>query len=93
MKRAIVLFVLLLTACGDEMIDRSDACQEQADYWCGIGGVRADRCAALYVGLCSAEGDEQVGVDGHVQCLDELAETAPPWTWDRVPAACVETWR
>ena len=36
--------------------------------------------------------DEDVANDEQDACLDALAATAPPWTWDRIPAACTSTW-
>ena len=91
MIRAAVLALILVGCGGSEPLPRTDACAEQADYWCGIGGIRADRCAARYVELCAVT-EEDVEVDDQGACLDALAATPPPWTWDRVPAECHATW-
>lgn len=74
-------------------IARNIACQEQAENWCGTGGIGAQRCQERYRSQCTAQTTTPVLVRLHETCLDDMSNVAPPWNDSRIPSSCRQTWR
>lgn len=93
MKPFLVLLSLLaVTACaGDpELIDRGEACAEQAAAWCAAAVPGDDDCSPWYVEQC--DGPEPMLLDDHAACMDVLAGLADHRELPIVPGECFATW-
>ncbi len=95
--RHLIALSLTLAACTSEPADstmpRDQACQEQADAWCGRLGYQgsASGCHIWYVSQ-ECEGhphSNTVLLSAQDACLDAIATTATP---SIEPDACRRTW-
>lgn len=95
--RAAAMLALALTACTAiaTPMPRTEACQEQADAWCGVldpgRPATASGCGIVYRHWCGAGGE--VSPDAQDVCLQALGDMKPdPLTGYAVPRACQATW-
>lgn len=93
----ITLIIAILAASCDSgspsMIDRVEACEQQADAWCSKSGFDTSGCRISYVeSLCATtDRDQPIAMEAQAACLQAIDRMATPARWH--PDSCMETWR
>lgn len=92
------MLLLLAVACTSpdaELIDRAEACAEQAVAWCEAiddvpEGAKRAHCVRWYADQCT--GPEPMFLADHDACMEILASLADHRAEPTVPLDCAELW-
>jgi hypothetical protein len=83
------LILILLAACGDNLIPSDEACKEQAIEWCMAIGYPSTGCETVYTHWCGPVATRMIETEAQLSCLDSIQADAHP---DTIPRSCETTW-
>ncbi len=87
--KILLLSIVLVAACGDNLIGKEEACTEQAAAWCAELGFTSPGCGLVYVHEWCSAGSSSVRPEAQGECLEAIAENRFP---GNVPTVCSATW-